>query len=187
MRSRRETTRRAFTLIETIATIVVLAVLGSSASMILLTSTDGYIDAASQGQLSAEASVSLDRIVRELRSIPLDSPAGGLAPDIDTVTVNSITWKDGDGDACSLTLSGTDLMLAVDGQAAAVLQGDVATLSVATFDESNAALAGSLSGATCDAIRRIELTMTLQRSGVAETLRTRLFLRCTMVGAEVGP
>ena len=35
-------------------------------------------------------------------------------------------------------------------------------------------------------IRRIRVQITVQRSGVSETLRTKLFIRSTMSGAKVG-
>ena len=76
-----------------------------------------------------------------------------------------------------------NVMLVEDGGAAAVLLSDVSSLAVQTYDESNAALAASLSGAACDDIRRVAVAITIERSGVTETLRTKLFLRCTMAGA----
>ncbi len=43
--------RRGFTLIEAIATIVVLAIIGSIASLFILTAVDGYAVAATTAQL----------------------------------------------------------------------------------------------------------------------------------------
>lgn len=174
--------RRGFTVIEAIATIVVLAVLGSITSLLILNAVDGYSDTATSAQLHGEASIALDRAVRELRRIELDSGASGIAPNIDTVTATSITWSDSGADSYSLSLSGADLMLAVDGGAAAVLLADATAFSVATYDESNTALAASLTGVACDPIRRVALEVTLQRHGVSETLRTKLFIRSTMSG-----
>ena len=59
---------------------------------------------------------------------------------------------------------------------------DVSAFSVQTYDEDNAALGATLTGAACDPIRRIELDLTLQRSGVTTSLRTKLFVRSTMRG-----
>ena len=72
-RSPARSVRRGFTLIEAIATIVVLAIIGSIASLIILTAVDGYTDAATGAQLHIEASTAMDRIVRELRKVALDS------------------------------------------------------------------------------------------------------------------
>ena len=68
------------------------------------------------------------------------------------------------------------------GAAAQVLLQDVASFSVQAFDESNNALPATLSGSGCDAIRRLQITITLQRHGVSHTLRTKLFLRALMEG-----
>src|SRR5262249_38647629 len=67
--------RRGFTLIEAIATIIVLATLGSVASTILLTAMNGYTNAAIGAQMQSEASIALDRITRELRKALRDSSA----------------------------------------------------------------------------------------------------------------
>ena len=133
-------------------------------------------------QLHSELSVTMDRIVRELRKIPRDDAAAGTAPDIASVTATSITW---DTDY-SLSLSSTNLMYTENGGTAAVLQNNVTAFTVQTYDESNSALAASLSGNNCDPIRRIQLTLTMQRHGVTESLRTKMFLRETMVGADDG-
>ncbi len=174
--------RRGFTLIESIATIVVVAIIGSTASFLIIDRANGYLDTATSAQLHAEASIALDRAVRELRRIELDSGASGVAPNIDTVAATSITWSDSDADSYSLSLSGSDVMLAVDGGAAAVLLADATAFSVATYDEDNAALAASLTGVACDPIRRIAIDVTLTRSGVSQSLRTKLFIRSTLSG-----
>ena len=174
--------RSGFTLVELVATIVILAAIGSIASNLILTSTDGYVDAATSAQLHTEASIGLDRIVRELRKIELDDAASEVAPNIDSVTAASIAWNDN----CNLTLTGSNLMLVDNGAAAAVLLSDVSSFSVQAFDADNTAMASTLNGAECDDVRRILITLTLQRAGVSEILRTKLFIRSTMVGAEGG-
>ena len=83
-RSRRD--RRSFTLVESIATIVVLAIVSSVSSGVILQATDGYVDATTKAQLHTEASTAMDRMVREIRKIPLDPAAAGIAPDIPLFT-----------------------------------------------------------------------------------------------------
>ena len=175
---------RGFTLIEAIATIVLLSILGTFGSLIILNSTESYIDATTVSQLHSELSISLDRIVRELRKIELDSGAAGVAPDIDSVTTTSIAWRDSDGDAYSLSLSGTNLMLVVNGGASNILLSDVTGFTLGTYDESNDLLPSSLSGAACDPIRRVEISITLTRQSVSETLGTKLLIRSTMSGVN---
>lgn len=180
--SRTAIARRAFTLIEAIATMVVLSILGTFGSSIILSNTEGYFDASLTGQLHVELSISMDRIVRELRMIELDSAATGMAPNIDSVTASSMTWRNDAGNVFSLSLSGNNLMLAVDGAAANLLLSEVTMFSIQVFDEDNAALAASLSGISCDPIRRVSVSITLTRYGVSETLGTRVFIRSMMSG-----
>ena len=63
--------RSAFTLIESMATVSVLAILGSITSFLVLDAVDGYTDASNSAQLHAELSIALDRAARELRMIEL--------------------------------------------------------------------------------------------------------------------
>ncbi len=174
--------RRGFTLIESVTVIVVLSILGTFGSMLILNSTEGYIDASAGSQLHAELSISLDRIVRELRKIDLDSGAAGVAPDIDMATTNSMSWRDTDGDAYVLVLSGSNLLLTVNGGASNILLSDVTVFSLKAYDESNVQLGAFLIGVTCDPIRRFEISITLTRQGVSETLGTKLLIRSTMSG-----
>ncbi len=170
--------RRGFTLIEAIVTIVVLAIIGSIASLIILNAVDGYTDAATTAQLHIEASTAMDRIVRELRKVPLDGGAAGIAPDINDVTSTSITW----GANSEVSLSGNKLQITTTGPPLGDILDDVTAFSIQTYDEDNAALGATLTGAACDPIRRIELDLTLQRGDVSTSLRTKLFVRSTMSG-----
>ena len=89
--------RSGFTLMESIATIVILAILGSIASFLVVDAVDGYVSASGSAQLHAEASLAMDRIMRELRKIELDPdhvPPPDVAPHIDAVPANSSTWDE---------------------------------------------------------------------------------------------
>ncbi len=122
--------RRGFTLIEAIATIVVLAIIGSIASLLILNAVDGYTDAATTAQLHIEASTAMDRIVRELRRVPLDSGAAGVAPDINDVTPTSITW----GANGELSLTGNNLQVTTGGPPLGDLLDDVIAFTVQTYE-----------------------------------------------------
>jgi prepilin-type N-terminal cleavage/methylation domain-containing protein len=176
MNQRALTCRRGFTLVEALSTLVIMAVLGSVTSTIIFSAVRGYRDAATAAQLHGEASGAMDRITRELRAIPLS----GTAPDIASVTSTSITWSTNS----ALSLSGTNLMLSIAGGTSQRLLSDVASFSIQTYDESNTALASSVSGAGCAAIRRVQVQVTLTRFGISETLRTRVFVRSTMEGNQ---
>ncbi|MHC4415053.1 MAG: prepilin-type N-terminal cleavage/methylation domain-containing protein [Planctomycetota bacterium] len=175
--------RRAFTLIESMATVVVLAVLASITSFLIVNSVDGYTEAATTAQLHAEASIALDRAMREIRKIELKDT--GVAPNITSINAagDSIQWTDVDTDSYALSLVGTNLELTVKNVGPAVLLSDVTAFSVQAYNESNAVMVNPLSGGGCDNIRRIALDVTLARSGVSQSLRTKVFIRSTMSGA----
>jgi prepilin-type N-terminal cleavage/methylation domain-containing protein len=180
--------RRGFTLIESMATVVVIATLGSIVSLLILGAVDGYSDAAHSAQLHAELSMALDRATREIGGVELDTAAAGVAPNITSISIagDDLQWADSDSDPYRLVRAGSDLMLQVDGGGAAVLLGDVTSFSVQTYDQDNSPLANPLSGAACDDIRRVALDVTVQRNDATERLRTKVFIRSTMVGAEGG-
>lgn len=182
-RRRRARSRAGFTLIEVVATIVILASVASVASNILLTAGDGYLDAATRAQLHSELSMALDRLVREVRQIDLDNDADDIAPDIDSTAANALAWHSD----CSVSLDGSTLELVIDGGDAETLLTDVSGFTVQTYDEDNSALAASLSGDNCDPIRRVSVTITLSRYGVSETLRTKVFIRSCMVRGDKDP
>jgi prepilin-type N-terminal cleavage/methylation domain-containing protein len=175
---------RGFTLVETMATIAVLGILASIASHVLVESVGRCLDAMTAAQIHSELSVAMDRITREIRRINLDGGAGGVAPDINAVETDTLTWEDLDDDDYEVAFGGGTLTLQVDGGAPAVLLTDVTACTIATFDEDNAPLGASLAGAACDDIRRVSVSVTVTRGGVSETLRTKVFIRATMEGDQ---
>ena len=183
--------RSGFTLMESIATIVILAILGSIASFLVVDAVDGYVSASGSAQLHAEASLAMDRIMRELRKIELDPdhvPPPDVAPHIDAVTANSINWWEEGVGAHSLSWSATagdPLMLAIDGAAAIILIDDITGFTVSTFDAANLALPAVPSAAERETIRRIAVVLTIQRSGITESVQTKVFIRSTMSGGGV--
>ena len=101
-----------------------------------------------------------------------------VAPDINDITTDSITW----GANGEISLSGSKLQITTTGPPLRDILDGVTAFSVQTYDEDNAALAATLTGAACDPIRRIELDLTLQRNDQSASLRTKLFVRSTMSG-----
>ncbi len=167
------------------ATIVVLGVLGSTASYLILDSVDDYTKAALQAQLHAEMSIALDRAMREIRKIELDDTATGVAPDITAMTVSSLQWEDSSANAYQLVKVGSELQLAVAGGGLATLLTDVTALTIVIFNEDNTNLV-VCAGATCDPVRRVSVDVTTQRNGVTQSLRFKAFIRSTMSGAQGG-
>jgi len=168
--------RRGFTLIELIATIVVLSVLGSVSAGIIFTATDGYLSATTTAGLHHEASLAMDRMTRELREIERADSAP--EPRIDEVTSSSIRWEDDS----ELFLAGTTLQFIDAGESPVALAHDVSAFIIRVYDEDDVALPAEMIGSDCRDIRRIELTLTMSRHGESETVRTRVFVRAAMRG-----
>lgn len=185
MSPRKSTIRRCgFTLIEMIATIVILAAIGTVASNILLTASDGYLRVSTGSQMTSELSMAMDRLVREFRQIDLDDDAAAeIGPDINSITASSITWHTN----YSLTWTGTALELVENGGAAQTLLTNVKGFSIRAYDESNTAMAVSLAGDSCDDIRRLQMTITMQRYGAQAAQRSKVFIRSTMAGGGADP
>lgn len=168
---------RAFTLVELVATMVVISTVGTVISVLIGTSVDGYTRAATTAQLNSELNVALDRIDQMLRFVPQGTGGG---PNISSLSATSLTWNTN----WVLTLSGTNLTLSEAGGTASILVKDVSSLSITARDQSNAAMAASISGSACDSIHRIRISITQTRSGVSETLRTTIFPRTLMTGVD---
>lgn len=171
-----------FTLVEAIATIVVIATLSTGASVIIVDAADAYADSATVSELHTEASVALDRIVRELRSIEND-PAGAGVARIANVDTSSIHFNQAD----VIRLDGDEILLTKVGAGDGVLVRDVSSFTIEAFDEADAPLAMPMNGAAAWPIQRVALTLTLSRNGRSETIRTRVFLRATMSDTAGAP
>lgn len=172
----------AFTLVEMIAAITIIAALGSFSSGIVYSAVRSYRDAATRAVLHSDASTAFDRAFRVLHSISRDTTASVVAPMISSVSATAITWDSND----TLSLSGSQLMLTENGGTPRAILNDVSAFTVTAYDESNAALAATLSGAATQAVRRLQLDVTLTRHGISETLRMKVYIRCTMSGAAIG-
>jgi prepilin-type N-terminal cleavage/methylation domain-containing protein len=160
--------RRGFTLVEAIAALAVMGVLAGAAAPILLSAGDSYAGSSVRAQLTTELSVALDRVVRELRSIPGRAGAESPAAGIDAISATAITWGGDNG----ISLQGSDLVLTTAGTPAVLLR-DVAELAMAAYDEDNAPLALPLAGDDCDAVRRIEVRLSQSRQGESGAPRAR--------------
>ncbi len=167
----------AFTLVETIATMVILAVVMTASAQLISVAADGYADTAERSRLQADLSVAMDRIVRELQQMPQGSTGG--TPSITSLTATSVAW---DSTSSIVLLNGT-LRLTTPETTWTPLIENVSAFSLTAYDQSNAQLGASLSGSSCQPIRRIAITLSVTHAGVTETLRTKVFLRCCAAGS----
>lgn len=172
--------QRGFTLVEAVATMVIIATLGSIAAVVVAQASEAYTSAATMAQLQSELSAGLDRVERAVRGIR--RKAGADAPDITGCTASSISW-DAAGGPGSLSVAGGELLLAENGGAGAAILSGVSWFAVECFDGAGVALPADLSGPACEPIRRVVVTVTVERAGVTTTLRSGVFLRSTMAGA----
>lgn len=158
----------------------VLSIIGLTIGVVMPTAVVATRDHTVRTQLLEEASTTLERLAIELRAIPLDTAAlPTIAPKISAVTSTSLNWNTN----WALSLSGTNLMLSASGGTSTLLQPDVSAFSIACYNESSTGLASSLSGSACYPIRRIEVSITLTRTGVSQSLRSRFFVRSCVSGA----
>lgn len=175
--------RRGFTLVEAIATIMIIAAISVVASRVISTSTELYTQTAVRAELHTQLSAAMDRITTELRQCRVRPSSNPAAPDVTGVTASSITWIGPDGVTDSVSRSGSTLLWQTPSGGTTTLATGVTAFTVQCYDQSNAALAQTLSGSAVDAIRRVEITITGSLSGVTETVRTRVFLRAMVAGA----
>jgi prepilin-type N-terminal cleavage/methylation domain-containing protein len=171
--------RRGFTLVEAIATIVILGSVMAVCARVISTATAAYTSSATRAEMHAELSSAMERIMLELRSCRIGT-GGTFGPDISAVNAAGVTWTTPSGTR-QLSVSAGSLILTMNG-AGAPLAMDITSFSVQAFDQSNTALSATLNGSECVPIRRIEITISATRQGVTETLRSRTFLRCTAMG-----
>jgi type II secretory pathway pseudopilin PulG len=179
MRSKPSRARRAFTIVEAVATMSILVAVGSVVSGLIYTASRSYTDASFAAQLQAELSVAMSRITRELRYIPIDQTSAPLVPKINSVTASSITWSTNS----TISLSSGQVQMVLSGATAEVLLQNVTAFTISTFDETNTALGATLSGAGTGPIRRVQVSITISRNGATQSLTGRTFLRGLMAGS----
>jgi hypothetical protein len=120
---------------EVIATMAVLAVIGSVVSSLVLTASKSYTDASRVAQYQAELSTAMTRVTRELRWIGIDPPeCAPVVPLISSVSASSITWNTN----YSLALVSGELRYTAAGGTAIALLKDVTAFTLQTYDDSNA-------------------------------------------------
>jgi prepilin-type N-terminal cleavage/methylation domain-containing protein len=164
--------RSGFSLVELLVTLAVVGILGSLTSAMIYAGVEAQQRSATAATLSEEGATAMERIILELRSIPLSADeARGL--DIELVSVSGIQWAGGN----SVSLNGSSVVLATDGGTPVIIARDVAGLAIRCFSEDGAPLPANLSEMAAREVWRIEVELRLQRGEVMEMLRSRVFPR----------
>lgn len=121
---------RAFTLVELIASMVVVGLIAASAAPLIGTASDNFVKSSENREASERLSHAMNRIVRLLRAAPSTAPGSGL-PDITVATASNIEFADGS----ELQLLGSTLWLTPAGGAASQLCSNVTMFEISYFGE----------------------------------------------------
>lgn len=173
---------RGFTLVETIATIVVIAIVAGMASRLISEGSREYSDAAVRSLLNKQLSTALDRLVTEFRQIGQDT-SSGTAPDISSsFAATSMTWNTLTSSRTVSFNSGTGIVQ-LSGAAAAnsTLLSGCTAFTLAYADKDNATVSP---GGSAPSIRRITITITVAQGSITETLRSKVYIRSMMIGSN---
>lgn len=178
MTRRTATTRehRGFTLVEMIAAIVVISIVGLVGSRLVLVASNAMEGTARRAELINSLNLVMERAMTELSSI--DAAAG--VPAITSPTSSSITFTV-NGSSRTLSHSGTTVQLTGAAATGATLATDVTTFTLTYYDRDNAVIASP--SAAISSIRSIQLTVTATKASISETLRSRVFLRSLSRGS----
>lgn len=79
--------RRAFTLLEAMLSIVIIGIIAATLAPTISGAADGYAQASAARSTTERIGYAMERIVRLVRDIELDTASGNLAADGDSVTL----------------------------------------------------------------------------------------------------
>lgn len=119
-------TLRGFTYIEFIIVIVLIGILGSTASLMLKQNYKGYFTAKKIMVLATNATIATDNLMRELKN----------ASSITSLSATSLTFINQQGQTITIDKSGTTLTRNVDGAGPQTLCSQVSSVAFAYFDSS---------------------------------------------------
>ena len=179
---RRARPRRAFTLIEVITTMVIIALISGAASRILFQAFAALNDASTRCDMHDQLASAMERITSELHTIAIKPASSPASPDITACTATSLSFNNPTA-ARTIALSGSTLLISGSAKANSIIASNVSAFTVQTYDGNNAALPASPSAAQIATIRRVQITITAASSGITETVRTKVYVRCMALGS----
>lgn len=137
----------AFTLIEIIMVIVLLAIVGTTTAMLIGTGTESFSDMQTRGELTDKGRLAVERMTRELRLMNCADPGGGppsaCEPDgtvITTSTATEVAFVNINNDAVGFRLNGTNIEIRLDA-GDYVLADNAAAFNIDYLDDSGATTA----------------------------------------------
>jgi prepilin-type N-terminal cleavage/methylation domain-containing protein len=175
--------RRAFTLVEAITTLVVLAIVAGAASRIIYQTFGALNDASTRTDMQNQLAAAMERISIELRTIQIKSGSNPATPDITACTAPSISFNNTAGAARTVALSGSNLQITGNAASTQTIASGITSFTIQTYDTSNAALPASPTAGQIATIRRIQVTITATSGSMTETLRSKFFVRCMALGS----
>ena len=122
--------QRAFTLIELIASMVIIGVIASVAVPLISAASDSYVTSSNNRDEVERVAHAMGRALRLLRAAPATGPGSGQ-PDITTAATSDIEFADGS----ELELIGTTLWLTPAGASAAPLCAGVTAFELEYIGE----------------------------------------------------
>jgi prepilin-type N-terminal cleavage/methylation domain-containing protein len=183
---RRTSRRRAFTLVETIATLAIIGVVSLAVSRLLYTATDAYSQIGARADLANQMSLAMDRMVIELRRIDSTSSSGAVGPSISAFTASQIDFVSG-GSSFTLAYNSGTQTVAFLGAAGvtSTLMPNVSSFTITPLNAVGTAIATPVSAANLPLIRSIRIQMTCSNTtlNISEILRTQIYIRSMMVGS----
>ncbi|MDA9271825.1 ComGF family competence protein [bacterium] len=138
-------TLRGFTYIEFIIVIVLIAILGSIAALMLKQNYTGYFTAKKIMALATNATIATDNLMRELKS----------TSSLTALSATSLTFVNQQGQTIVIDLSGTTLRRNVNAAGAQTMCSQVSSVAFAYFDSAFATTAVAAN------VRFITLQMTV--------------------------
>ena len=173
--------RRGVTLIEAIAVIAVLGVIGSLVAGTLFRGVEANMLVTKEAELTHRCEMALHRIASDLRLVPVSDVDGRYGPALNRVQSTRIQFASGD----QYALDGTDLIYYTSGSQV-ILASGVSAFQVVPLDKWGDPIGGVVAWGNCDNVHAIQLTLALEDQGVSATLGTTAYLRCwnVLAGGE---
>lgn len=157
---------KAFTMIELIVTIVIVAIIGISASKLLVSAYQTGYTARDLTDVDWQFRVALERMAREMQSI-----RSATSADLTISPTTEITFKTVSGNTIQYALSGNLLTRTENAGSAIALADNVSNLSFSYHNATGA------STATVANVRYITISFDISRGDIDSSYKTTVFPR----------